>query len=137
MPDDLSATRVSGPNSPHAPDSSATVARFTDPLAARRQMLGEEVPAVPGYEVARELARGGMGRVLAARELTLNRPVAIKVLLPRAGRDGASDCVMQFSAALLAQYGIELPCPVSPATLVTLTTFPLRALSSGSAARTQ
>ncbi|MDY3556531.1 tetratricopeptide repeat protein [Gemmata sp. JC717] len=108
MPDDLSATRVSGPNSPHAPDSSATVARSADPLTARRQMLGEEVPAVPGYEVARELARGGMGRVLAARDLTLNRPVAIKVLLPRGGRDGARRFVTE------AEITAQLPHPNIP-----------------------
>lgn len=37
---------------------------------------------IPGYEVQREIARGGMGRVLAARDLILNREVALKTLIP-------------------------------------------------------
>ncbi|HQR08354.1 MAG TPA: serine/threonine-protein kinase [Gemmatales bacterium] len=39
---------------------------------------------IPGYVITRELARGGMGRVLAGREERLDREVAIKVLLPGA-----------------------------------------------------
>ena len=42
------------------------------------------LPTIPGYAITGEIARGGMGRVLAGRELALDREVAIKVLLPRA-----------------------------------------------------
>ena len=45
------------------------------------------LPAVPGYRVLREIARGGMGRVLAAHDLTLDRDVALKILLPGANAD--------------------------------------------------
>ncbi len=45
------------------------------------------LPSIPGFEIARELARGGMGRVLAGRELALDREVAIKVLLPGANAE--------------------------------------------------
>src|SRR5262249_9560364 len=38
------------------------------------------------YEREREIARGGMGRIVAARDRRLGRFVAIKELLP--GRDG-------------------------------------------------
>ncbi len=40
------------------------------------------LPEIEGYIVTDEIARGGMGRVLRAHDLSLNREVAIKVLLP-------------------------------------------------------
>jgi tetratricopeptide (TPR) repeat protein/serine/threonine protein kinase len=46
-----------------------------------------DLPAVPGYRVLREIARGGMGRVLAAYDLILERDLALKVLLPGANHD--------------------------------------------------
>ena len=46
-----------------------------------------DLPTVPGYRVLREIARGGMGRVLAAFDLGLDRAVALKILLPGAIAD--------------------------------------------------
>jgi serine/threonine protein kinase len=43
-----------------------------------------DAPRIPGYRIIGEIARGGMGRIFAAFDETLEREVAIKTLLPRA-----------------------------------------------------
>ena len=60
---------------------------FTAPIQV------DDLPEIPGYEVQREIARGAMGSVLAARDLSLDREVAIKVIL--AGEE-ASDARLRF-----------------------------------------
>ena len=44
---------------------------------------------VSGYEVVQKLDEGGMGMVFEARQLSLNRKVAIKVLAPRLAKDAS------------------------------------------------
>ena len=55
------------------------------------------------YEIGGELGRGGMGRVLAARDLWLGRPVAIKILEPDLGHDPVLVARLEREARALAR----------------------------------
>ena len=79
VPDPLRTTDLS-------PDSGCTGKTLPAAPSSAQAPTGD-LPAVPGYRVLREIARGGMGRVLAAHDLTLDREVALKILLPGAKAD--------------------------------------------------
>jgi tetratricopeptide (TPR) repeat protein len=58
---------------------------------------------VPGYEVVRELGRGGMGLVFLARQTALNRLVALKVIRPGRGLEAEEVARFRNEAEVIAR----------------------------------
>jgi tRNA A-37 threonylcarbamoyl transferase component Bud32 len=77
-----------GSTSPGVPvPPAATVVNSSDAAkpAAPPHMAG--VPKIPDVELDKLLGRGGMGAVYKGRQISLNRPVAVKVIKPELATD--------------------------------------------------
>jgi hypothetical protein len=82
------AKPAQAPAASHAAEKTeaAPKARTPEPAASR---TGSEAPSLPGYAVGRRLGKGATGTVWLARQQSLDREVAIKVLSPRLAADRA------------------------------------------------
>ena len=65
------------------------------------------IPVVDGYEILGELGRGGMGIVYRAREVRLNRPCALKMIL--AGSHADAEAAVRFLAEAEAVARLKHP----------------------------
>jgi serine/threonine protein kinase len=86
-PHDPNQTTDTPPVSADHVRASASTVQSCSTTPPSADVAANDLPAVPGYRVLHEIARGGMGRVLAAHDLTLDRDVALKILLPGANAD--------------------------------------------------
>ncbi len=82
--EDRTKTRASDAAKASEGEGSSTLAQTPDQVAltARISAGGDTQLRIPGYDLQPEIARGGMGVVYRARDLTFDREVAIKVMLP-------------------------------------------------------
>ncbi|HEV3121334.1 MAG TPA: serine/threonine-protein kinase, partial [Isosphaeraceae bacterium] len=98
----IGASEGSGPTIGSGPDASSTSGGGASPETTTRA-----VPFVSGYEIMGELGRGGMGVVYRARQVRLNRPCALKMIL--AGAHSNADAAVRFLAEAEAVARLQHP----------------------------
>src|SRR5271165_2003118 len=91
--------------------SNPTINRPSDAVACNGdptwKMSSRAVPAVSGYEILGELGRGGMGVVYRARQVLLNRPCVLKMIL--AGAHAGDEATVRFLAEAEAVARLQHP----------------------------
>jgi|GEM_PF-868984 len=94
----------------HSLDFARVVPIADSPIADRLRLPPFRMPTcqkIADYELESEIARGGMGVVYRARQVSLNRPVALKLLL--SGQFADADQVRRFRAEAEAVARLDHP----------------------------
>ena len=99
MPEPL---RIADGDTPLNRSGNGTPLDHTPLGAAAPATDSSDWPEVPGYTISKEIARGGMGVVYAARDQLLNRDVAIKTILPSLASSTRSAAQFDHEARLTA-----------------------------------
>jgi eukaryotic-like serine/threonine-protein kinase len=65
-------------------------------LGMQETIQTKQIPAIKDYEIISKIGQGGIAEIYKARQIALNRPVAIKILFPQLMND--ADIVRRFEA---------------------------------------
>ena len=84
-------------------DGPAELMSHRDPIALPAISFTSQMPRILGFEIVRELGRGGMGVVYLARQIGLNRLVALKMILPGASAAPEERLRLQREAEAIAR----------------------------------